>query len=190
MPALLARREGTPHCSSSATACWPVLPTPATSSRDSTSSNGNGTSEPMSTSGRSAPSVRTWSARKIIGGIPTPPPSASSRGRVGSTVKPWPIGASTLMTSPGCRRPSSSSPWPFGACTRIRASLRPRSTRMIDNGRRIGTDGSQAMCANVPGTALRAARGAWTRRTNCSPGHACCARMRASSRNTLPRLRS
>ena len=37
--------------------------------------------------------------------MPTPPPSASSRGRCGSTVKPWPIGASTLTVSPGWREP-------------------------------------------------------------------------------------
>ena len=73
------------------------------------------------------------------------------------------------MTSPGCRWPSSSSPGPRGL---YKNSSQPSAAlaRMIDNGRRIGTDGSQAMCAKVPGTALRAARGAWTRRTNCCAG--------------------
>ena len=81
--------------------------------------------------------------------------------------------------------PSSSSPGPRGL---YKNSSQPSSAlaRMIDNGRRIGTDGSQAMCANVPGTrfarrarrvdaqhellrrAMRAARGcARPRETRC-----------------------
>ena len=38
-----------------------------------------------------------------MGGMPTPPPMAMIRGRVGSGVKPLPIGPSTLMESPRTR---------------------------------------------------------------------------------------
>ena len=103
MPALLASRDGTPHCSSSATACVAAFADAGNVEprlRELERERHFGAHEHERPQLASA---RTWSARKIIGGIPTPPPSASSRGRVGSTVKPWPIGASTLTTSPGCR---------------------------------------------------------------------------------------
>ena len=43
------------------------------------------------------------SARNTIGGMPTPPPTSSVRGRSGCAMKPWPIGPSTLIVAPtGC----------------------------------------------------------------------------------------
>ena len=54
--------------------------------------NGNGTSEPMSTRGRKCASPLRRSARNTIGGMPTPPPSSSVRGRSRWATNGWPIG--------------------------------------------------------------------------------------------------
>jgi hypothetical protein len=43
---------------------------------------------------------------------------------------------------------------------------------MIDNGRRIGSDSSQVICAKLPGFAAAAHFGARTRMMNWSPGNA------------------
>ena len=47
-----------------------------------------------------------------MGGMPTPPPTSKARGRFGSGRNGWPIGPSTLMTSPAWRRLSARSPGP------------------------------------------------------------------------------
>ena len=76
--------------------------------------NGKGISEPMSTSGFHSVSVRSrrLSAKKIIGGMPTPPPMRSVRGRIGCGTKHVPIGPRQLMCSPTRRVDRSSKPLP------------------------------------------------------------------------------
>ena len=75
-------------------------------------SNGNGNSEPRIASGaQSPPCCLRKSARKTIGGMPTPPPISSVFGRSLDGRNAWPIGPRTLIESPDCflasrRRPS------------------------------------------------------------------------------------
>ena len=76
--------------------------------------NGNGTSEPMSTSARVPGSrARRHSARKTIGGMPTPPPTRSARGRSAHGVNGRPIGPSRSMRSPARCRASRAEPLPI-----------------------------------------------------------------------------
>ncbi len=58
---------------------------PGTRIVDGRARNGNSISEPISTSGCQRASVRAFSdsARNTIGGMPTPPPTSSVRGRCG-----------------------------------------------------------------------------------------------------------
>ena len=47
-----------------------------------------------------------------MGGMPTPPPTSSARGRFGSGRNGWPMGPSTLIASPARRRDSARRPGP------------------------------------------------------------------------------
>ena len=87
---------------------------PATISAEGRARNGKGTSDPISTSGfqAAAGSARRRSARKIIGGMPTPPPMSSVRGLAGCALKPRPMGPSTLTLSPALRAASACRPGP------------------------------------------------------------------------------
>lgn len=78
---------------------------PGTTIDEGRARNGNGISEPISTSGRHAASRRALSdsARNTMGGMPTPPPTRSVRGRAGEGTKPRPIGPSVETVAPsGC----------------------------------------------------------------------------------------
>ncbi|AHK80792.1 hypothetical protein M911_15050 [Ectothiorhodospira haloalkaliphila] len=81
--------------------------------RDGCGLKGKGTSEPMMTNGSLTGSRRMASARKTMGGMPTPPPSSRARGR-----SPWgisngvPMGPIMLIFSPTWRRASSRVPSP------------------------------------------------------------------------------
>ena len=92
----------------------PMTPSgmPGTSRREGRARNGNGTSEPRMTKGeKRASSFSRW-AQKIIGGMPTPPPMSSGRGRSGWKAKGLPMGPSTLSVSPGRRSLSNRVPSP------------------------------------------------------------------------------
>ncbi len=47
-----------------------------------------------------------------MGGIPTPPPISSVRGKAGDGTNPWPIGPITLSVAPSGCCDSASSPGP------------------------------------------------------------------------------
>jgi len=110
----LASRLGTPHSSSSGMQAMLPGGMPATIVAEGRVRNGNGTSDPISTSGfhPAAPATRSRSARNTIGGMPTPPPSSSVRGRSACGVNGLPIGPNTLTSSPARRVASACSPGP------------------------------------------------------------------------------
>ena len=80
---------------------------PGTAMSDSCISNGKGTSDPITTKGDTDRSWRSRSARKTMGGIPTPPPSSNARERPGIASNGRPMGPMTLSRAPG-RFPASS----------------------------------------------------------------------------------
>ncbi len=185
-PELLASRDGTPN-SSSIRRLAVVASGQASLGPGAASSNGNGTSEPISTIGWNRGSPWSIWATNTIGGMPTPPPMATTRRRDGSNSKPLPIGASTLTRSPATLAASRPSPVPIG---RYRNSSQPASASvaMIESGRRSGTDSSQRMWAKLPGFAARAASGACTLRMSWSPGWRDCARTSLSLRKMVSLL--
>ena len=134
---------------------------PSTSMADGRGWNGNATSEPSSSSGCHGTGLgeRKVCARNSIGGMPTPPPMASTRGRAGSGLNGLPIGPSTLIASPRRRVASWRVPTPTALYS---SSICPLCTvaRRIDSGRRIGRSGPQRRCTNCPGRARAAMPGA------------------------------
>ena len=82
MPALLARRDGhAPLLEQRDRVSGRSCRRPATASRDSDELERERHFGAHQHQRPQLASARTCSARKIIGGIPTPPPSASRRGR-------------------------------------------------------------------------------------------------------------
>ena len=97
-----------------------------------------------------------------MGGMPTPPPRSSARGRPGTASKGRPMGPMTLSRAPGRFPASSLVPWPT-SLYRMSAQPAPASTRISDMGRRIASSGSQLTCTKDPGRARAAILGAWMR---------------------------
>ena len=85
------QREGTPQDSSIPTLPETGAGMPGTPIAPSARRNGKGTSEPINTSTLNLESSFRHSARKTMGGMPTPPPMAMIWGLAGSGVKPLPI---------------------------------------------------------------------------------------------------
>ncbi len=178
-----------PHSSSNGMQAMTPSGMPGASTVEGFRRKGKGISDPIRTSGDHLASVRSSrrSARNTIGGIPTPPPTSSVRGRCGSGVNPLPMGPRTLMRSPARFCDSNLRP---GPTILYRMSIQPpfASARMIDSGLRIGSSASQLRWAKLPGVAAAAVRGACSRRTNWSPSNASCERIVASSsRKIVPR---
>ena len=80
--------------------------------REGAGRKGKGTSEPRMTMGCLLLSARKASARKTMGGMPTPPPINRGLWRVGEGTKGLPIGPIRLIFSPTCRWANSPVPRP------------------------------------------------------------------------------
>ena len=129
--------------------------------------------------GRVACASRSRSARNTIGGMPTPPPISSARGRSGCGVKPLADRAEHAhRVARLARGERAAGPRPR-PCRGSRSSRRAASARMIDSGRRIGMVGSQVRCAKLPGL-WRAPRTCGA----CDAQHELLRRRRPSARDT------